>query len=106
MAGDLLNSIEDRRVRLEHGYDLYLEIPEDEYFNAYNGVNETAAHNILSLYLSYHQDDGRAEDVVIRHDKNNHSINIRAFLNYEDNTHTDAVPVANHLREHKPHRKH
>lgn|GEM_PF-1140571 len=102
----MLNYIEDRRVRLEHGYDLYLEIPEDEYFLAYNDVNETAANNILSLYLSYHQDDGRAEHIEIRHDRNNHTVNIRAFLNYENNTHTDAEPRPKHLREYNNYRKH
>lgn len=102
----MLNFIQERRVRQENGYDLYLEIPEDEYYHAYNGINEAAAENILALFLRYHQDDGRIESIEIRHDKNNHSVNIHAFLNYEDNTHTDAVPTPNHLRENQPIRRH
>ncbi len=102
----MLNYIQDRRIRIEDGYALYLEIPEEEYFLAYDGINETAANNILSLYLNYHQDDGRAEQVEIRHDSNNHSVNIRAHLNYENNTHTDQKPRPNHLREHNYYRKH
>lgn len=85
----LLNSIFERRVRTENGYDLYLEIPEKEYLQIYEDVNDEAAHNIMSLFLQYHRDDGRPKDIKIKHDSKNHSVNIRAFLDYEDNTHTD-----------------
>lgn len=80
----------ERRVKKDDGgYDLYLEIPEKEYLNIYEDVNDEAATNILKLFLGYHRDDGRPDSIKIKHDKANHSINIYAFLNYEDNTHTD-----------------
>lgn len=85
----MINSIIDRRVRKKEGYDLYLEVPEEEYFNFYKDVTEKEAHNILDLYLEHYQDDGRAENVKVNYDKGNHSINIKADLNYIGNDHTN-----------------
>lgn len=84
----MLNSIMERRVKRDDGYDLYLEIPEKEYLNIYEDVNEEAANNIIDLFLGYHRDDGRPESIKIKHDKGNHTINIYAFLDYLGNTHT------------------
>lgn len=93
----MLNSILDRRVRKDKGYDLYLEIPESEYFNFYEDVTEDNALNILELFLEYHNDDGRLQEVKINYDKNNNSINIRAALSYEGNDHTDPRIMPDYL---------
>ncbi|KAB3539080.1 hypothetical protein F8154_01210 [Alkaliphilus pronyensis] len=85
----MLNSIFERRVKLKYGYDLYLEIPEKEYLQIYEDVNDEAAHNIINLFLQYHRDDGRPKDIKINYDSKNRTVNIRAFLDYEDNTHSD-----------------
>ncbi len=85
----MLNSILDRRVRKDKGYDLYLEVPENEYFNVYENVTEEKARNIVDLFLEHYQDDGRAEAIKVNYDKNNHSVNIRATLSYEGNDHTE-----------------
>lgn len=95
----MLNSILDRRVKKEHGYNLYLEMPEQEYFNVYESVNEKDARNILDLFLEYHQDDGRPQNINVSHNKNNSMVNINAFLSYEGNDHTDARVTPNYLRE-------
>jgi len=85
----LLNSILDRRVRKDKGYDLYLEIPQNEYFNVYEDVTEDNARNIVDLFLEHYQDDGRPQMVKVNYDKNNNSINIRVALSYEGNDHTE-----------------
>jgi len=84
----MLNSILDKRVRKDQGYDLYLEIPEKEYFNVYEDVTEGNASNIVDIFLEHYQDDGRPEMIKVNYDKNNHKINIRATLSYEGNDHT------------------
>ena len=85
----MINSILDRRVRKDHGYDLYLEIPQNEYFNVYENVTEENARNIVDLFLEHYQDDGRPNMVKVNYDKNNNSVNIRATLSYEGNDYTE-----------------
>lgn len=98
-SDDLLNSISERRVKLSDSYKLYIEVPEKEYLMAYDrNVSVDNAKDILWQYLNYHQDDGRIEKVEIKHDKNNHSINIEANLIYEGNDHTAGRITPNYLR--------
>ena len=98
----MLNSISERRVKLQDKYKLYIEIPEAEFLLAYN--NDTSVENakdVLWQYLNYHQDDARINNVEVNHDRNNHSINIKADLLYEKNDHTAVRYTPNHLRTEK-----
>ena len=85
----MLNSIRDKRIQRDGLYELTLQMPESEYFNSYDSVTPEAAYEILGNFLSYHQDDGRAELVDISHNKNGHIVNITANLHYIGNDHTD-----------------
>lgn len=96
----MLESIIDRRVKHDEGYDLYLEIPEKEYLQIYEDINTEAAEDILHQFLHLYQDDGRPNNIEIKHDKNNHTVNIKALLEYEDNDHTKEKILPNHLRQH------
>lgn len=89
----MLNSIRERRIRRDEMYKLTLEMPENEYFNAYDSITEDAAKEILCNYLNYHQDDGRADEVGIKHNKNGHIVNIQANLHYLENDHTDVKRI-------------
>lgn len=97
----MLESVFDRRVKHEVGYDLYLEIPEKEYLQIYEDVNNEAANDVVEQFLYLHQDDGRPQRVEVKHDKNNHTINIKALLTYEDNNHREAKILPNHLRHYE-----
>ncbi|AOY78447.1 hypothetical protein [Clostridium formicaceticum] len=94
----MLESVSDRRVKHEAGYDLYLEIPEKEYLQIYEDVNNEAAETILKQFLQLHQDDGRPDHIEIKYDKNNHTINIKALLSYEGNDHTKAETLSDYVR--------
>ncbi|ABR49199.1 hypothetical protein Amet_3059 [Alkaliphilus metalliredigens QYMF] len=102
----MLSAIFERRVKMEEGYKLHLEIPEKEYLNVYEDVNEKAASEILQQFLAYHQDDGRVEEIKIKHDRNNHTVNIHTHLNYLGNDHTAQVGIPNHLRYYESKREH
>ncbi|WP_129596728.1 hypothetical protein [Anaerophilus nitritogenes] len=94
----MINSIQERRIKIENGYELYLEIPEKEYLFSYDeNVSIENAKDLLSQYLQVHQDDARLDHVQIKHDKNNHSVNIKANLIYEGNDHTKAKYIPDHL---------
>jgi len=94
----LLNSISERRIKLKDRYKLYVEVPEEDFLMAYNqNISIENARDLLSQYLSYHQDDARLESVKINHDKNNHSVNIEADLHYIGNSHTEQEPTPNYL---------
>ncbi|SET42009.1 hypothetical protein SAMN05660297_02351 [Natronincola peptidivorans] len=97
----MLESVFDRRIRHETGYDLYLEIPEKEYLQIYEEINNEAASDILQQFLQLHQDEGRPDYVEINYDKNNHTINIKALLRYEGNDHTAERILPNHLRHYE-----
>lgn len=95
----MLNSITERRVKSSDKYELYIEVPEKEYLVAYDGdISVENANDILWQYMNYHQDDGRIKNVEIKHDKSNHSINIKADLIYQGNDHTTARYTPNYLR--------
>lgn len=101
----MLNSIQDRRVKNEDGYDLYLEVPDKEYLQVYEDVNEDGANNILNLYLEYHSDEGRPQGLKIKHDTKNHTVNIHTRLTYEGNDHTDAYIRPNPIRHYSNQRQ-
>jgi hypothetical protein len=70
-------------------YAVILQIPENEYFLVYDSISNVAANEIVTNYLQYHSDDGRPENIVIKHDKSGHLININLYLYYTDNDHTE-----------------
>ncbi|SCG83070.1 hypothetical protein DW1_1499 [Proteiniborus sp. DW1] len=86
----MLNRIREIRTRDKDGiYTLTLEIPEKEFFLVYNDVDNESANDLLKQYLIFRQDDARLTSVDIKHDKNNHMINVVSELNYLGNDHTD-----------------
>ncbi len=94
----LLNSISERRIKLNDKYKLYIEVPEKLFLTAYDrNISVENARDLLAQYLNYHQDDGRLETVEIKHDKNNHSINIEADLYYVGNSYTTQEPTPKYL---------
>jgi len=94
----MLNSISERRIRLKNKYRIYLEVPEKEFLTAYDErIDVQNATDILSRYLTYHQDDARIQSVEVKHDKNNHRINIQADLYYTGNNHTEQHPTPPYL---------
>ena len=98
----MLNSISERRVKLNDKYKLYIEIPDKEFLMIYDdNISVENAQDALWQYLNYHQDDARIKNVDIIHDKNNHSINIEADLIYENNDHTTGRYTPNYLRTDK-----
>ncbi|WP_051569112.1 hypothetical protein [Alkaliphilus transvaalensis] len=101
----MLNSIQDRRVKTDDGYDLYLEVPDQEYLQIYEDVNEEGAQNILNLYLEYYSDDGRPQGIKVNHDEKNHTVNIHTRLSYEGNTHTEAYIRPNPIRHYSSQRQ-
>lgn len=98
----MLNSISERRVKLNDKYKLYIEVPDKEFLMIYDeNISVANAEDVLSQYLNYHQDDARIKNVEVQHDKNNHSINIKADLIYENNDHTSPRYTPNYLRTEK-----
>lgn len=85
----MLNSIVDRRVKKDRGYDLELVMSAREYFNFYEDVTEEEAEHIVNLFLEHSQDDGRPNGVKVNYDPSNDSIKIRATLEYEGNDFTE-----------------
>jgi hypothetical protein len=90
----MLSSIRENRIRRDELYEITLQIPENEYFDAYEGISASAAEDILQNHLRYHQDDGKPEKVNIKHNKNGHVVNITAELHYLGNDHTkqESIP--------------
>lgn len=93
----MFNNIREKRTERDGQYQLTLQIPENEYFDAYEGVKTEAAHEILSNYLTLKQDDGRIGKVNINHNKNGHVIKITADLHYLGNNHTEATYIPDTL---------
>lgn len=93
----MLNSIRENRIQRDGLYEVTLQIPENEYFNVYESVTQDAAYEILDNYMNYHQDDGRPENVNIKHNKNGHVVNIEVDMHYTGNDHTDAKPIPDTL---------
>ncbi|TCO80065.1 hypothetical protein [Marinisporobacter balticus] len=95
----MLNSISESRVKLNDKYKLYIEVPEKEYLVAYDrNINVENAKDLVYQYLNAHQDDAMVENVEVKYDKNNHSVNIEADLCYEGNYHTKTRYRPNYLR--------
>lgn len=95
---DLLNSIAERRLRLDDGYKIFLDMAEEEFMMIYDDkITNENAKDVLNQFLLYHQDDGRAKNVEIIHDKVNNMIKIEANLSYDNNDHTDEREVPRYI---------
>ncbi len=84
----MLNSIVETRKVYEGLHNLTLQINEKDYFAFYNGLNEEDAKGLIRNYLLYHGDDGRPEDIKIKHNRNAHLVTINTDLYYTGNEKT------------------
>ncbi len=85
----MMNSILETRSSVDIGLsNISLQIKDDEYFSVYEGLQENDAFELLNNYLKYRTDNGKPEDVRIKHDKNQHIIVINAVLHYIGNEKT------------------
>lgn len=89
----MLNTIRERRIQRDGLYEVTLQMPAEEYFTSYDSISSKAAEEILENYLNYHQDDGRPDDINIKHNKNAHMVDITANLHYTGNDHTDVKRI-------------
>ena len=86
----MLNSIREIRVRNKKGlYNLTLEVPEKEFFLAYDDASNESAYDLIKQYLVYRQDDARPENIEIEYDRNKHIVSLSSELHYLENDHTD-----------------
>ena len=97
----MFNSIREKRIQRDGQYELTLQIPEEEYFNAYDTIKAEAAHEILSNYLTLQQDDGRVGEVNISHNKSGHMVKITSDLHYMENDHTEGWYTPDTLNIHR-----
>lgn len=93
----MFNNIRENRIQQDGLYKVTLQMPESDYFAAYDSITSDAAYEILGNYLAYHQDDGRVSDVDIKHNSNGHVVNISANLHYMGNTHSDIRKTPDYL---------
>lgn len=87
----MLNSIHESRLRDGNDFRVKMQIPEKEFFDVYEGVSMEAAEEIIGNHLQYHGDDGMPENVRIKHNKNNHVVNIELDIKYLGNDYTKAT---------------
>ena len=97
----LYNSISERRMPSKGMYAVILQIPENEYFIVYDSISNAYAEEIVNNYLKYHSDDGRPNDIIIKHDKIEHLVSINMYLYYTDNDHTEIYKTPNLLNINK-----
>jgi len=96
----MLNSIFETRSQKDGLYQIKLTINENDYFSAYDGVTDENAQEILDNYLLYRQDDGKADNIQIKHNKNEHLVIITADLHYAGNEKTeDMYNTHDYIRE-------
>ena len=91
LGGDnMINSVRETRFKSKGGsYLSILEIAEEEFFKRFDRVDSEIASEIVSRYLIECQDDARADNIEIKHDKDSQIISIQCRLNYIGNDHTD-----------------
>ena len=88
----MLNSILERRTLKDGLYGIELTLHENEYFMVYDNISQENAQEIVDNYLVRSQDDGRPDDIQIKHDKNQHIVTIQANLHYTGNDKTIYTP--------------
>lgn len=85
-----MDNIFEQRNKLEDGnYNLSLKVSDSAYFDIYENIDTESAKDLLRNYLNSNSDDARFENVNINYNKNEHLVNIKAKLNYNNNMHTD-----------------
>lgn len=85
-----MDNIFEQRNKLEDGnYSLSLKVSDSAYFDIYENIDTESAKDLLRNYLNSNSDDARFENVNINYNKNEHLVNIKAKLNYNNNMHTD-----------------
>jgi len=87
----MLNNFFETRIRNGDTVQITLEANEKDYFGIYGELNEKVAADLLKLYLLYHNDDARFNNVKIKHDHHSHIVKITADLSYLGNDHTDLM---------------
>ena len=90
----MLDSIFEQRTVKDGVYGLSLTIHENDYFMVYDDVEQSHAQEIVDNYLVHRQDDGRPDDVQIKHNKNQHLVTIYANLHYTGNDKTTYMSKA------------
>ncbi len=95
----MLDDILETRVKEKDGhYHLQLMIPQKSYNEVYDHTfNLTIAADILTQYLEMRGDDGKPADIQIRDNRNRHTVEIEAELEYVRNEHTDYVKETGHF---------
>lgn len=88
----MLDNILEQRIFRDGLYDLTLTLHEDEYFAAYDHISQENAEEIVKNYLMRRQDDGRPENIKIKHNKNQRLVIIEANLQYSGNQKTTYSP--------------
>ncbi|NLN42254.1 MAG: hypothetical protein GX160_09810 [Clostridiales bacterium] len=88
----MLDNILDQRILRDGLYDITLTLHEDEYFAAYDHISQENAKEIVKNYLVRRQDDGRPENIKIKHNKNQRIVTIEANLYYTGNEKTTYSP--------------
>lgn len=84
----MLDSILDQRIFKDGLYYVTLTLHENEYFAAYDHISQENAKEIVENYLLRRQDDGRPENIKIKHNKNQRLVTIEADLRYLANEKT------------------
>jgi len=90
----MLDFIRETRAVKNGLHNIILEIPEETYMTFYKNVDVNYARDILIQYLKYHQDDARASDIKIEHNRDANTVNIYANLHYIGNEKTSQEPFA------------
>ena len=84
----MYNSILETRSFNDGVCRLTLQINENEYFSVYDSLSEEDASELVNNYLKYRVDDGRPENIELKHDRSNHIVTIETDLYYTDNEKT------------------
>lgn len=96
----MLDSILEHRVFRDGIYDISLIINENDYFMIYDNLSNENAQEIIENYLVHRQDDGRPNNIQIKHNKNHHIVSINARLHYTGNEGTAYMLESHNYLEH------
>ena len=96
----MLDSILEHRVFRDGLYDVSLIINENDYIMVYDNISNENAQEIIENYLIHRQDDGRPNNVKIKHNKNRHIVSIEARLHYTGNEETAHMLRVHNYLEH------
>ncbi|MTI49837.1 hypothetical protein [Sporosalibacterium faouarense] len=81
----MLNKFKEIRTRRSNGiYNLELKFNEEDFFQHYSEANSDVAKEILGRYLVGRKDLGKAENISIIHNQDNHTVDLITILSYKD----------------------